>query len=208
MTGGWISYGPGEADPPEDRRGRVIILNGASSSGKSSIAKALLELLDPPHFHLSIDAINSMRSRSKTLALPDAALPQVLRKTRAGFHRAVRGMVVAGNDVVMDYVFSEPWRLRDCLTVFRGLRVVLVAVRCNPEELERRERRRGDREENTARAQAEVVHSHRDNDIEVWSDRMDPGQCAAVIAAELPLVGPVTAFERLQQALSAHEAPS
>lgn len=78
-----------------------MILNGASSSGKTSIAEALLELLDPPHFHLAVDAFNGMRSKSKTLTLPDAAVPEVLRRTRAGFHRAVAGMAAAGNDVVM-----------------------------------------------------------------------------------------------------------
>lgn len=188
-----------DADWPTERAGDVIILSGASSSGKSSIAKALLELLDPPHFHLSVDAINSMRSRSRTRAVPEAALPDVLRRTRAGFHRAVAGMALAGNDVVMDYVFSEPWRLRDCLTVLSGLRVILVAVRCDLEELERRERQRGDREQGSARAQVDAVHAHGDFDIEVWSDRMDPTRCAAVIAAELPLVGMVTAFDRLRQ---------
>ena len=101
--------------------------------------------------------------------------------------------------LLMDYVFSEPWRLRDCLTVLSGLRVILVAVRCDLAELERRERQRGDREQGIARAQIDVVHAHGDFDIEVWSDRMDPTRCAAVIAAELPLVGAVTAFDRLRQ---------
>lgn len=188
-----------EADWPTKRTGDVIILNGTSSSGKSSIAEALLGLLDPPHFHLSVDAISSMRSRSRTRAVPEAALPDILRRTRAGFHRAVAGMALAGNDVVMDYVFSEPWRLRDCLTVLSGLRVILVAVRCDLEELERRERHRADREQGLARAQVGVVHAHGDFDIEVWSDRMDPNRCAEVIAAELPLVGVVTAFDRLRQ---------
>jgi hypothetical protein len=47
--------------------------------------------------------------------------------------------------------------------------------------------------------QVGVVHAHGDHDIEVWSDRMDPNRCAEVIAAELPLVGAVTAFDRLRQ---------
>ena len=39
------------------RRGQIIFLNGTSSSGKSSIAGQLLLMLDPPHFHMSVDAI-------------------------------------------------------------------------------------------------------------------------------------------------------
>jgi chloramphenicol 3-O phosphotransferase len=45
----------------QGRRGHVIFLNGISSSGKSSIAGQLLLMLDPPHFHMSVDAINGMR---------------------------------------------------------------------------------------------------------------------------------------------------
>jgi chloramphenicol 3-O phosphotransferase len=95
---------------PPDRPGRVILRNGASSSGKTSIAGLLL-LLDPPHFHISVDAINGMRAKAKTLALDRTELPGVLTRTRAGFHRAVAGMAHAGNDIVADCVLSEPWRL-------------------------------------------------------------------------------------------------
>lgn len=41
----------------QGRRGQIILLNGTSSSGKSSIARQLLLMLDPPHFHVSVDAI-------------------------------------------------------------------------------------------------------------------------------------------------------
>jgi chloramphenicol 3-O phosphotransferase len=102
-------------------------------------------MLDPPHFHMSVDAINSMRVKQKTRELDDAALAAVLTRTRAGFHRAVAGLAEAGNDVVMDHVLSEPWRLLDCLAVMAGYRVVFVGVRCAPAEIERRERERGDR---------------------------------------------------------------
>jgi chloramphenicol 3-O phosphotransferase len=135
------------------RRGQIIFLNGTSSSGKSSIAGQLLRMLDPPHFHMSVDAINSMRAKQKTRELDDAELEAVLARTRAGFHRAVAGMAEAGNDVIADHVLSEPWRLRDCLEVMADYRVVFVGVRCSPAELERRERERGDRPPGVALAQ-------------------------------------------------------
>jgi hypothetical protein len=34
----------------------------------------LLLMLDPPHFHMSVDAINGMRAKEKTLELDPAAL--------------------------------------------------------------------------------------------------------------------------------------
>ncbi len=58
----------------QGRRGRIIFLNGTSSSGKSSIAEQLLLMLDPPHFHMSVDAINGKWAEQKTRELDDAGL--------------------------------------------------------------------------------------------------------------------------------------
>ena len=41
-------------------KGRIIFLNGTSSSGKSSIAKALQNLLETPFLHVSADDFLSM----------------------------------------------------------------------------------------------------------------------------------------------------
>jgi chloramphenicol 3-O phosphotransferase len=178
--------------------GSIILLNGASSSGKGSIANELLDLLDPPHFLLSVDAFNAMRSKEKTRLLSASELDGVMHQTRAGFHRAVGGMAFAGNSVVMDYVLSEPWRLHDCLEVFDGLRVVFVGVRCELEVLESRERMREDRVLGTAASQVDIVHSFGPYDIEVWTDQMTPREAASHIAISLPGIGATTAFDRLR----------
>lgn len=178
--------------------GSIILLNGASSSGKGSIANELLGLLDPPHFHLSIDAFNSMRSKDKTSRLSEVELEKALRQTRLGFHRAVAGMAIAGNDVVMDYVLSEPWRLRDCLEVFEGLQVIFVGVKCKLAVLDERERNRNDRVIGMAASQVEIVHSYGRYDIEVWTDQLTPRDAASHIASLLPTIGGTTAFDRLR----------
>jgi len=74
----------GPVGNPWQRRGRIIFLNGTSSSGKTSIAEALLTMLEQAWFHMSVDANNSMRSRSRTLELSPAQLDAVLARTRAG----------------------------------------------------------------------------------------------------------------------------
>jgi chloramphenicol 3-O phosphotransferase len=179
-------------------KGSIILLNGVSSSGKGSIANELLGLLDPPHFHLSVDDFNSMRSKEATSRLSDPEVDQLLRQTRAGFHRAVAGMASGGNNVVMDYVFSEMWRLQDCLEVFDGFRVVFVGVKCELGVLESREERRGDRVIGTAASQVEIAHSHGPYDIEVWTDQLTPREAASHIASLLPSIGRTTAFDRLR----------
>ncbi|MEU4315908.1 AAA family ATPase [Nocardia sp. NPDC024068] len=140
--------------------GWIILLNGVSSAGKSSLARQLLIDLAGPYFHMSVDMFGAMRADAATHALDNATHQEVLRRTRAGFHRAVAGMARAGNHIVMDHVLSEPWRLRDCLEVMAGLEVVFVGVHCAPAELRRRELARGDREPGTAERQLEQVHAH------------------------------------------------
>lgn len=188
-------------EPQPDRSGHVILLNGTSSSGKTSIAEQLLLILDPPHFHMSVDVINGMRAKAKTLAMDPVELSDMLRRTRAGFHRAVAGMAQAGNDVVADYVFSESWRLLDCLAVFAGLEVFFVGVRCDPDELERREHVRGDRDHGLAAAQLQSVHKHGIYDIEIDTTSAGPHDCAVMIRDCLATGEPPTAFGRLRTSL-------
>ncbi len=177
------------------RRGLVIFLNGTSSSGKSSIATELLRILDEPYFHLPVDAFHAMRSRTP---VPPDQLPTVLHRTWQGFHRAVAGMAAAGNNVVVDHVLSAEWRLRDCLSLLVPQDVVLVKVHCAPQELERRERGRGDRPAGLAAAQSAQVHSHGVYDVDCDTTHTTPQECARRIKDFLNDRPTPTAFERLR----------
>jgi chloramphenicol 3-O phosphotransferase len=189
--------------PDSGRRGQIIFLNGTSSSGKSAIAEELLLLLDPPWFHMSVDAINSMRARQKTLELDPAELDAVLARTRAGFHRAVAGMAEAGNDVVVDHVLSEQWRLLDVLAVLAGYRVVFVGVHCSPAEFGRRERARGNREAGQAAGQLRQVHAHGRYDVECDTTTASARDCALRIKAFLDRGQEPAAFAELRSRLLA-----
>lgn len=180
--------------------GQVVLLNGVSSSGKSSIARQLLIDLERTYFHMSVDMIGAMRSETRTHELDATAITDVLRRTRAGFHRAVTGMALAGNDIIMDYVLSEPWRLRDCLTVMRGIDVVFVGVHCSLDELQHRERQRGDRPTGTAASQIESVHAHKSYDLEVDTSTDTIEACSAQIKAFLDSGLSQRAFDRLRVA--------
>ncbi|MER5941106.1 AAA family ATPase [Streptomyces sp. NPDC001928] len=184
--------------PP--RRGLVIFLNGTSSSGKSSIATELLRTLEEPYFHMPVDAFHAMRSR--TTPVPQDQLATVLHRTWQGFHRAVAGMAAAGNNVVVDHVLSAEWRLRDCLSLFVPQDVVLVKVHCDPAELERRERERGDRPPGLAAGQLARVHAHGVYDLECDTGRSTPQECARHIKEFLARRPSPTAFEQLRRSPS------
>ncbi|MFF4602894.1 chloramphenicol phosphotransferase CPT family protein [Streptomyces sp. NPDC001339] len=186
------------AGPPVAQGGRIVFLNGTSSSGKSSIARELLQVLDAPYFHMPVDAFHAMRSRRE---VTPEELPGILRRTWMGFHRAVAGMAAAGNNVVVDHVLSEPWRLLDCLGLFAPGDVVLVGVRCSLQELERRERERGDRPAGLAARQFEQVHAHGLYDIECDTTTAGAVDCARQIRDFLPRQPAPTAFGQLRAKL-------
>ncbi|MFD5450193.1 chloramphenicol phosphotransferase CPT family protein [Streptomyces sp. NPDC127100] len=179
--------------------GRIIFLNGTSSSGKSSIARELLDVLDDGvFFHLAVDSFNAMRTKR---ALEAEELDTALRRTRMGFHRSVAAMAEVGNDVVVDHVLSEPWRLLDCLSVLRPESVLFVGVHCPLEELTRRERERGDRPPGLAEHQYHLVHRHGDYDLECDTGTATARECAERIRdflPRLPHLSGGTAFARLR----------
>ncbi|MEU9737399.1 AAA family ATPase [Streptomyces sp. NPDC048002] len=177
--------------------GRIIFLNGTSSSGKSSVARELLDVLDDGvFFHLAVDAFNAMRSKRE---LGAQELDAALRRTRMGFHRSIAAMAGAGNDIVVDHVLSEPWRLLDCLTVLRPEDVLFVGMHCPLDELTRREQARGDRPAGLAAHQYDLVHRHGDYDLECDTSTASPRECAQQIKDFLPHRPSPTAFTRLRQ---------
>ena len=178
-------------------KGRIILLNGASSSGKTSIGRALLPLLPDPWFLVPVDAIGAMRSTVHTRVLDDEEIGEILRRTRLGYHRTVAALASAGNEVIMDYPLTEQWRIADLLETLEGYDVTLVEVRCSQEELDRRERGRGDRPVGLARSQA-GVYAHGEFDISVDTTGSDPNECATTIVNALEAIPSPKAFDRLR----------
>lgn len=57
--------------------GRIIYLNGTSSSGKSSIALSLQQMLGEPHLRLGVDTfLGMMPIRHLTLQEADGLVPE------------------------------------------------------------------------------------------------------------------------------------
>ncbi|MCU7722709.1 chloramphenicol phosphotransferase CPT family protein [Actinoplanes sp. KI2] len=179
------------------RTGRILLLNGASSSGKTSIGRALLPLLPDPWFFVPVDVFGALRSTVHTRVLDDAEIADMLRRTRLGYHRAVAALASAGNDVIMDYPLSEGWRLTDLLATLDGYDVTLVEVRCAPDELDRRETARGDRPVGLARSQA-AVYGIGEVDIVVDPTSTSADECAAAIVPALDALTSPKAFDRLR----------
>ncbi|MFC9280536.1 AAA family ATPase [Streptomyces collinus] len=194
-----VTAGPDHARIPDTPAGgTVVVLNGTSSSGKSSIARALLDLLDGTWFHLPVDAFHAMRC-DKPITAED--LQPEIDRTVKGFNRAVAGMAQAGNNLVVDIPLSRRWRLLDLLGLLVPEDTVLVGVRCPLPELERRERERGDRQPGLAAMQYAVVHAHGPHDLDVDTALLSPEECALRIRDLLADRPRPTAFEQLRTTL-------
>jgi chloramphenicol 3-O phosphotransferase len=192
---------PGHARiPATSAGGTVVLLNGTSSSGKSSIARELLEVLDGIWFHMPVDAFHAMRCRHP---IADEDLQDEIDRTVKGFHRAVAGMAAAGNNLVVDHPLSRRWRLLDLLDLLVPEDTVLIGVRCPLPELERRERERGDRQPGLAALQYDQVHAHGPHDLDIDTSLLSPQECALRIRDFLARRTSPTAFEQLRRTLRA-----
>ncbi|HVX44671.1 MAG TPA: AAA family ATPase [Mycobacteriales bacterium] len=180
--------------------GQVIFLNGTSSSGKTTVAKALQEILGPTYFHVQIDSLN--RQFYTTSGGTENEMLIAHQRMVLGFYRAVAGLASVGNHVIVDQLFGERWRMLDCLRVFAGYDVVLVGVHCALEELNRRERARGNRGHGRAAAQLGLVHADLSYDVEIDTGRQTPHDCATVIRDHLATGHRERAFDRLRESAS------
>lgn len=155
-------------------KGKVIFLNGVSSSGKSSLSKALVNKLQD-HFHYSIDdfdlVIERMEDRENQRLIPVS--------TEYYFHRTIRMFSDSGINLVVDQILHNDETLQDCLTALKGYPVFFVGVHCVQDELKRREKERGDRTLGLSKVQLKYVHQQNEPyDMEVNTSMDSLETCA------------------------------
>lgn len=123
------------------KQGRIILLNGVSSSGKTTLARTLVERLVEPYFFLSSDTFALM----DTERIP-AGMMSLEDKVLTVMHRTIKAFSDMGLNVIADHLFVENrnW-LDECVTLLHEYPVLFVHVVCPIEELRRREKERGNR---------------------------------------------------------------
>jgi chloramphenicol 3-O phosphotransferase len=178
--------------------GRIVLFNGPSSSGKTTLTKAVGGRLRTPWLVMPVDLFHQIRTRPEE-RMTGRQLQNVLHRTRAAYHRAIVGAAACGCDVLADHVLSEPWRLDDLLGLSAGLDVLLVHVTCDASELRRREKARGDREPGAALTQQRLVFAHGDSDLTVDTTH-GPDEPAAAVLELIRNPPQDRAFDRLRKA--------
>lgn len=185
--------------------GTIIILNGASSSGKTSVLNALQEILPEPYLNAGIDKfIWMLPERYLDRPLWDDVLGLAITAGTtghtlvSGMHRAIAALSRTGNHVLADHVLVEPRWVQECAELFCELPAYLIGIRCPLDVLEQREKSRKNRTLGQARAQFEMVHAHGVYDLEVDTSILSTSECALQIKQRIENGAPPTALKRLK----------
>jgi chloramphenicol 3-O phosphotransferase len=175
-------------------RPRVIVLNGGSSAGKSSLVQALQVVLAEPWIAFGVDRlVEAMPPRllegPEGLAIAtdgSIAVGPAYRAIARAWREGIGAMARAGANIILDMVFLEGRADQDAWREpLRELPVFWVGVRCAPEVAAARERARGDRVRGMAALQAGSVHRGVAYDLEVDTASATSEACARLIAARV-----------------------
>ena len=168
----------------------VIVLNGASSSGKTSIARCLQGLVRTPWLLLGIDdlirAVPDQGIEDGTLLhIGRDGLVEVgpgWRSLEASWYAGIATIATCGTGVIVDEVFLDGGRGQERLrSALRGRRVLWVGVTCGRDVGRAREARRPDRVAGQFESQAAVVHEGVAYDLTVDTSHSSSESCATTI---------------------------
>ena len=146
--------------------GKIIFLNGTSSSGKAEVARALQDQLEQPYLNFSIDQwLHMLPEKFMTSAdeeLPPAQalmMTEVFPITMTALHRSIVTFMASGVNLIVDHVLQRRDWLKECVEMPDGSHVMFVGVFCEPEEIRRKESERTT-PEGLEDSQVASVHSH------------------------------------------------
>lgn len=170
---------------------QVIVLNGGSSSGKSSIARALQGVLPEIWLTFGTDVLAEALPgrgddpRSGLVLEPDGTVtvkPE-FRAVEAIWYQGLAVMASRGAFLILDEVFLAGGAAQKRLQTLLGhLDVLWVGVHCDPMVAANREAGRPDRVRGMAMTQAIAVHAGVVYDVEVDTTDRSAVTCARRIA--------------------------
>ncbi len=198
--------------------GKVILLNGSSSAGKTTLAQMLQQILPEPWQLISLDQFRDglparFRGLNSPVGTPGARglnitpvegdgrrvtairFGDIGERMLRGMRRAVAAFARDGGNVIVDDLLLDQAYVRDYVESLRGLSVTLVGVRCALPIVNAREAARPGRFPGTGESHFHTVHAHCVYDVEVDTGSTPPRACAEQVVRAMASGG--TAFDRL-----------
>ena len=183
-----------------DRRasGKIILINGASSSGKTTLARALQQSLEEPFWHFSIDHLREAGVLPmERIRAGEFDWPLLRPSFFDGFHRCLPVLAQAGNSLIVEHIVeTEEWMNR-LVRLLSSFDVFFVRVHCPLPELEEREMARGDRRIGEARDDFRNIHDFAVYDLELDS-RVSLDRNVDKLVSSWKARARPTAFEKME----------
>lgn len=179
-------------------KGKIILLHGVSSSGKSTIAKALLEWFPEIYCHLSVDTFFDMISTNRIFPAPGQMSGGAILQANKCFHSTIRTFADMGINCIADTVYIDQpffdFAYAEFAKMLTGYDVFIVHVHCNVDDLRKREEARGDRAVGQGEGQLASLHFSDVFDISVDTSANSAEECADMIASAYNLAENFQAF--------------
>ena len=204
--------------------GRIVILNGAPRSGKSSIAVAIQETFDGVWMNLGVDGFMRM---TPARFMPGMGLrpggerrdiEPLVQTLYGALYESIAAHSRAGLNVVVDVGHHDGYAvprhiLPDCASRLSGLPVLFVGVRCPIGTIMERRRDTGwkvggaadDPIPRPVLLWQKEVHTPGIYDLEVDTSVLSPEECAAAIRRHLDDGPPPSAFWQLAETVTTQD---
>ena len=158
----------------------VLLLNGPSSSGKSTLAKLLKELIlakrGERYDIVSIDGFLTMNAQ-------DAVYEEDVYNISPDLCEAAATSLETAAGVIVDHVITSKRIFDQLAHASQGCRIWKILVSCPPEVLRKRETARGNRCPGSAQASAAYLFPKDGYDLTVDTHSMSVADCAEQIFA-------------------------
>lgn len=162
-------------------KGRIIFLNGVTSSGKTSIVEALQNREDCYFYVAANDLFQEMVGER---FLRENYWQHLSRVILLMYHTA-RLFSDLGHDVLIDGILVERPEItphyQQMKTILAENPLSIVEVACPLEICRERNIARGDRYEHQSQEQAELMSKNIEYAMTVHTDKMSPEECAEAI---------------------------
>ncbi len=157
---------------------KVILLNGASSSGKSTLAKSLKKYIKEnkkeEYIIISIDDFLDMTINQPIYEDDVFEISQLLCQKALN-------ILKMGHGVIVDHVITSERIYKQLTEALKEYALIMVQVTCPLNELEKREKKRKDRYIGSAKASCEYLYPQKGYDLTLNTLELSPEECSKKI---------------------------